>query len=78
MDQPTIMVKHVRELPTDFKVITARPGTAAYDYISNQKSIAQVGSDPRFLGGLPQPDGALLVFQDGTSVLSAGGLEMIE
>jgi hypothetical protein len=71
MDQPTIAVRHVRELPSGFKVITARPGTAAYEYISNQKPLSQVGSDPRFLGGLPQPDGALLVFQDGTSVLSS-------
>jgi hypothetical protein len=76
MDQPTIIVKHVRELPKGFKIVSARPGTAAYEYISNEKHIAQVGSDPRFLGGLPQPDGALLVFQDGTSVLSSDELEI--
>jgi hypothetical protein len=76
MDQSTIVVKHVRELPKGFKIISARPGTAAYEYISNEKNILQVGSDPRFLGGLPQPDGALLVFQDGTSVLSADDLEI--
>jgi hypothetical protein len=76
MDQPTIVVKHVRELPKGFKVITGRPGTAAYEYISNQKPITQVGSDPRFLGGLRQPDGALLVFKDGTSVLSSEDLEI--
>ena len=76
MDQPTIIVKHVRELPRDFKVITARPGTAACDYISNHKRIAQVGTDPRFLGGLLQPGGALLVFRDGTSVLSSDDVEI--
>jgi hypothetical protein len=64
-----IRVKPLARLPKRFKSVPATPGTAAYEYISKQKSPDHVPEDPRLLGGIQEPDGALLVFRDGSSVL---------
>jgi hypothetical protein len=75
MDQPTIIVKHVRELPKGFKIVSGR-ALLPMSTSAMKSTLHRWGGDPRFLGGLPQPDGALLVFQDGTSVLSSDDVEI--
>jgi hypothetical protein len=44
-------------------------GTAAYDYIHEKADLHKVEEDPRYLGAHREPDGALLLFTDGSSSL---------
>jgi len=52
-----------------FKSLPATVGTAAHDYITKALPIAKVEQDARYLGAVPQPDGVLLLFEDGSTVL---------
>ena len=60
------------KFPKGFKPRDAAtfPEGAANDYLSKRKPIAAAPYDDRLLGLIPQPDGVLLVFRDGTSVLN--------
>jgi hypothetical protein len=64
-----IELKQIHKFPPGWKSRAARPGTAAHDYISGRMAVAKVADDPRTLGGKPQPDGVLVAFKDGSSVV---------
>lgn len=53
--------------------VAAEVGTAAHDYTSRKLRIAEVEQDSRYLGAVPQPDGALLLFDDGSTALALQG-----
>jgi hypothetical protein len=46
------------------EVNTSRGRTAAFEYLNYTREVSTVNEDPRFLGALPEPHGALLVFSD--------------
>ena len=45
-------------------------GAVSEDYLTKKIAIENLPSDPRLLGGIKQPDGVLLCFDDGSSLLS--------
>lgn len=55
-------IKELTVMPT--KLIPAEEGTAAFKHLNSAREVSTVKEDPRFLGALPEPDGALLVFSD--------------
>lgn len=63
-------VKPLKSVPEGITPIASVQGTAAYDYINGGKSITTINDDHRFLGGLIQHDGVLLIFQDGSSIMN--------
>ena len=67
LDHP-ITLRRLTEYPPG-GLSEPNPGTAAYEYLSNQKSINYVGEDHRVLGvasGPPWPHFAVIVFDDGS------------
>jgi hypothetical protein len=44
-------------------------GTHAWPYFSGSKILSDLETDANFLGGIRQPDGVLLCFNDGTSLM---------
>ena len=55
-------MKRLTVTPT--KLIPAEGGTAAFEYLNSAREVSTVNEDPRFLGAIPEPHGALLVFSD--------------
>lgn len=59
----------LKALTQKYGSVAATDGTAAYDYISGKLDMGKVEEDIRLVLTIPQADGALLCFDDGSSVL---------